>query len=84
MKRYYHISQIDCKSKQKKEKKEKKTQQKQKMHAPLITNFKFIHLFIFNVFIVNKFISVTTRIAFRKQQGLSQISGAVNKITEYC
>ena len=41
-----------------------------------------IYLFIFNLFIVDKFISVTTRIAFRKQQGLSQIPGAVNKITE--
>ena len=34
------------------------------------------------IYIVDKFISVTNRIAFRKQQGLSQISGAVNKITE--
>ena len=41
-----------------------------------------IYLFIFNLFIVDKFISVTTRIAFRKQQGLSQTPGAVNKITE--
>ena len=42
----------------------------------------FIYLFILNLFIVDKFISVTTRIAFRKQQGLSQTPGAVNKITE--
>ena len=42
--------------------------------------------FIFNLFIVDKFILVTTRIAFHKEQGLSKTPGAVNKITEcwYC
>ena len=42
----------------------------------------FIYLFILNLFIVDKFISVATRIAFRKQQGLSQTLGVVNKIAE--
>ena len=45
-----------------------------------------IYLFIFNLFIIDKFISITTRIAFHKQQDLSQTPGAVNKIVEcwYC
>ena len=38
----------------------------------------FIYLFVFNLFIVDKFISVTTRIAYPKQQ----TSGAVDKIAE--
>ena len=38
MKRYYHISQIECKSKRKYE-----TPQKQKIHAPLIANSKQIY-----------------------------------------
>ena len=42
----------------------------------------FIYLFIFNLFIVNKFVSITKRIAFHKQQDLSQTPGAVNKIAE--
>ena len=42
----------------------------------------FISLFILNLFIVDKFISVTPRIAFRKQQGLSQSLGVVSKIAE--
>ena len=42
----------------------------------------FVYLFIFNLFIVDKFISVTTRIAFHKQQDLSQTPGAVKKFAE--
>ena len=41
-----------------------------------------IYLFIFNLSIVNKFVSITKRIAFHKQQDLSQTPGAVNKIAE--
>ena len=44
--------------------------------------FLFIYLLIFNLFIVEKFISITTRIAFYKQQELSQTLGAINKIAE--
>ena len=44
--------------------------------------YLFVYLFIFNLFIVEIFISVTTRIALHKQQGLSQTPGAVNNIPE--
>ena len=39
-------------------------------------------LFIFNFFNVDKFISITTRIAFHKQQDQSQTPRSVNKIAE--
>ena len=50
-----------------------------------IENAKFADMaefiyFIFNLFIVDKFISITTRIAFHKQQDLSQTPSGVNKI----
>ena len=48
----------------------------------LVDQHNNIYLFIFNLFFVDNFISVTTRIAFHKQQGLSQTPGAINKITE--
>ena len=44
--------------------------------------YLFAYLFIFNLFIIEKFISITTRIAFHKQQDLSQIRGVVNKIAK--
>ena len=53
---------------------------RQQYHSVTVPQYSFIYLFIFNLFIVDKFISVTTRMAFRKQQGLSQTPGAVNKI----
>ena len=40
----------------------------------------FIYLLIFNLFIVDKFVSVTTGIALHKQQDLSETSSAANKI----
>ena len=46
----------------------------------------FIYLFIFfifNLFIVEKFVLVTTRIAICKQQGLSQTPDGVKKIMKY-
>ena len=66
---------------------------------PLKTQFVFYHLmnsyaiiililylFTFNLFIIDKVISITTGIAFHRQQDLSQTHGAVNKIAEcwYC
>ena len=52
-----------------------------------IENVKFADMaefiyFIFNLFIVDKSISIATRIAFHKQQDLSQTPGAVNKIAK--
>ena len=40
---------------------------------------EFIYLFYFQ-FIVDKFISITARIVFHKQQDLSQTPSGVNKI----